>query len=250
MPVSTRSVRDITDALWSVCEWDEEASALADRFRRESMYLHWDETRPLPIADDYIDINVDEVEFGDVLVYLVASTTGNRKDPIVWRARACNRYDNQDYRLLFVDAQACHPDWFGLRLFSEIANLYVRVNIDDVAREMAPVLPPMNDGELDFHLQHSLVHLDDQASRLVFRLLDRRMRGRVTQTVLPMRKRLPPPGQIKDMVRSLSEEIYDQLEYTWEPSRNADERRVRTQLTLRATLGAVKQLLGRQVVSH
>ncbi|MCK9360796.1 hypothetical protein M0Q28_01025 [Patescibacteria group bacterium] len=248
--MSARTVKEIMDALWSISSWDNDASALVERFRREAEFPDWDESRPLPSSNEFIDFASRSVEPGDVVVFRACGASRARKSPIAWCAYGRNVYDGQEYRLIFVDAQPCHPDWLGFKLFSEIASLYGHIHMEEIVAAMAHVLPPLDDDALQDLLQPALTHLDNQRWAMLYRLVDHRMYGRLSQTVRSMRQRRFLHTDFNEMVLSLSTDVCRQHRTTWADPLNADERRVRNEVTRCATIGAVKNLLGSLPTQH
>lgn len=248
--MTARSVNEVMEALWRACGNDEEALAIAERFRCEATFAYWDEKRPMPQSGETVDVDEEHVQPGDILVYLTCSRSTSRKDPLAWISHAYNHHDNVEYNVLFIDDRPCHIDWLGLKLLSEICFLFEKAHGHELVYAIDPVLGDLDSDALQALLHRSFQHLSDKRRALTYRVLDRKMGGRIEIATRLLRSRVVRESQINEVVQRLSEDVFGLLRTTWQDPLNADERRARLELTRIATLGAVKRHLVTPPKSH
>lgn len=212
-----------------------DAWKLTKRFKARVLPLLWE-------SDDvydaeallYTDLEAD-MQDHVLLIFLPEGCKPPPKDGLVWQQGLSDGVRRRT--VLIVDAVSCHPDWIALKTVYEFGHLEIDEHIRDMAPAIRTRLPGLSDGELSFQLAGASGFLSARLDVLTARLMDRRMRGRLTAEVKRIKRASLFQNDEASLVESLAQQMFYALDYTWPDPANARERRARNLLLASAARG-------------
>lgn len=234
-----RTLEELVQSMYKVAGKDDEALELTRHLERHAIPGFWNKAKTLPKKDQIVDFSDKEMSGDDFPLMLVdSSVVGDRHDPVFWMMEGVNQATEESCPMAFLDGRECHADWVGFKAISDYAFMREQIQVNDATIAIAHGLQDMDATRIRLRLQPILDHLQLRRRRLLFRLLNDRLKGRIAMRAEALKSM--NKAEAPKVANRIARDVGDLLAHSWPDAASNDEQRARTEVVQLACMGAIQ----------